>query len=456
MYEFKMPSLGADMVEGTLTSWNVEVGDAIERGEIICEVETNKGDIDVEVWESGVVEELRVEPGQKIPVGEVIAVLDKGEEIAQEEEKTEDKREREEKEKEKSEKPTKAPRDPADLRVPEGVVASPAARRRAAELGVELQGLQGTGLQGAVTVADVERAHQPTQEVSQEVAEEVAKEPPKPRISPVARRLAEREGVDLAEVLGSGPRGAIRREDVEKALAEREPSEGREPEKDEPEAMAAMREAIAAAMARSKSEIPHYYLHETVPMHRATEWLRDYNADRPAGERLLMGVLFIKAVALACREIPEMNGVFEDGQFEPREGINPGFAISLRRGGVIPPAIHDADKKALPELMDHLRDLTRRVRRGKLRSSEVTDATITITSLGERGVEAVYGVIYPPQVAIVGFGKVTDRFWADDELVSTRPAMTMTLSADHRVSDGIAGARFLSLISDLLQRPEKL
>ena len=426
-----------------MTSWSVDVGDTVQRGDIICEVETNKGDIDVEIWEGGVVEELLIEPGKKVPVGEVLAIVDNGEEV-EEVEEVEPKAE----EIHEEAAPAVAPMrpDPADLRIPKGIMASPAARRRAAELGVDLEGVEGTGLQGAITVADVERGRAP-------------------RISPVARRMADEEGIDVATIEGSGPGGAIRRGDVEAAVADRKgPQEVQEEVEEEvaeepgeeTSPMAAMREAIAVAMARSKREIPHYYLQESVPMHNAQQWLRDYNEDRPASQRLLPGVILIKAVALACREFPQMNGVFQDDSYEAREDINPGFAISLRQGGVIPPAVHEADKKELPQLMDDLRDLVRRVRRGKLRSSEITDATITITSLGEMGVEAVYGVIYPPQVAIVGFGKISERFWSEDGLMGSRPVMTATLSGDHRVSDGIAGARFLSTIADYLQRPEDL
>ena len=456
-FEFKMPSLGADMTEGTLTAWNVEVGDTVEDGDVICEVETNKGDIDVEIWESGTVRELRAESGNKLPVGEVLAVV----EIADEEQEERPKKPKEE-QKRPTEQPKKRPSDdkrqprakisdPADMRVPEGIVATPAARRRSAELGLDLESIPGSGVMGSVTADDVEWAHR-QREQSQE--QQRPKEEHHRRVTPVARRMARKEGVDLDELEGSGPQGAIRREDVEATL------EGRKPQRREPderrEGKEGMRKAIATAMARSKREIPHYYLHETVPMARPTEWVSDYNADRPPSERLLVGVLVLKAVALACREFPEMNGLFEEDSFRRSDDINPGFAISMRQGGVIPPAVHNADEKSVSELMDDVRNLVERVRRGKLRSSEVTDATITLTSLGELGVEAVYGVIYPPQVAIVGVGRITEQVFAEDKMIGTRPTTTMTLAGDHRVSDGIAGARFLSTIAELLQHPEEL
>jgi pyruvate dehydrogenase E2 component (dihydrolipoamide acetyltransferase) len=219
-----------------------------------------------------------------------------------------------------------------------------------------------------------------------------------------------------------------------------------------------MRQAIAAAMGRSKREIPHYYLAEPVPMRRALDWLRDANVRRPVTERLLPAVLPIKAVALALRDFPELNGVLEGGVFRPSSAVHVGVAISLRAGGLIAPALHDVAGKPLELLMRELADLVRRCRAGGLRSSELSDPTVTVTNLGDQGVEAVFGVIYPPQVALVGFGRVAERPWVDGDggSVVAMPALTATLCADHRVSDGHRGALFLARLRDLLQRPEAL
>jgi pyruvate dehydrogenase E2 component (dihydrolipoamide acetyltransferase) len=209
-------------------------------------------------------------------------------------------------------------------------------------------------------------------------------------------------------------------------------------------------------MAKSKREIPHYYLAETIPMARALDWLAQENAERPMNERLLPAVLQIKAAAMALRRHPELNGWFSDGAFRPAEGIHPGIAISLRQGGLVAPALMDADRKSLGELMIALADLVKRTRTGSLRSSELTEAGITLTILGDQGVEAVFGVIYPPQVALVGFGRISDRPWVEDGLVRPIPLLTASLSADHRVSDGHRGALFLAELRELLQRPEEL
>ena len=209
-------------------------------------------------------------------------------------------------------------------------------------------------------------------------------------------------------------------------------------------------------MARSKREIPHYYISTTIDMRKASEWLERVNAGRSITDRIVMPVLLLKATARAVATVPEMNGFMVDGQFEASAAVHVGVAISLRGGGVIAPAIHDTAALGLDELMVALRDLVTRARVGRLRSSEMSDPTITVTNLGDLGVDQVFGVIYPPQVALVGFGKVAERPWAEGGLLGARPTVTATLAADHRVSDGHRGGLFLSIIDHLLQAPEDL
>ena len=219
---------------------------------------------------------------------------------------------------------------------------------------------------------------------------------------------------------------------------------------------AQMRQAIAAAMSRSKREIPHYYLQATVDFAAANAWLADYNRERPPPERLLPAVLMLKAAATALAEVAALNGHWVDGGFRPGAGIHVGWAVSLRGGGLVAPAIHDADRQPLPALMAALRDLVQRARAGGLRSSELTDPTVTVTSLGERGAESVLGVIYPPQVAIVGFGRVVERPWVVDGAVVARPLVSVTLAADHRASDGHVGGQLLAAIDRALRSPDTL
>ena len=209
-------------------------------------------------------------------------------------------------------------------------------------------------------------------------------------------------------------------------------------------------------MARSKREVPHYYLATEVELGVATRWLAQANLERPVERRLLLPVLLLKAVALATHRVPEMNGFFADGAFAASEAVHLGVAVSLRGGGVVAPAVHHADRLSLDELMAALRDVVGRARAGVLRSSEMSDPTLTVSNLGDQGADVVYGVIYPPQVALVGFGRVTDRPRARDGLLGVQPAVTVTLAADHRASDGHRGGLFLAAIDHLLQEPESL
>jgi pyruvate dehydrogenase E2 component (dihydrolipoamide acetyltransferase) len=403
MSDFRMPALGADMEAGTLVEWFVKPGDRVKRGDIVAVVETQKGAIEVEIFDEGVVSELVALVGAKVPVGAVLAhVADSGEAhrpvpppppLAAA----------------PPPPPAAAPPPPPPAAAPivaaapaapapaaAAVKITPAARRRGAELGIDPTALHGTGVDGSITLADIEAAARA------------------PRPAPPAP--PRRAGFDPAE----------------------------------------MRKAIAAAMARAKREIPHYYLSHTVDLGAALAWLERFNAAQPVPHRLLPAVLLLKASALALREVPLLNGTFMDGAFRPGDGIHAGWAISLRGGGLVAPAIRDTDKRPLPELMAAMRDLVQRARAGGLRASELSSPTVTITSLGERGAESVTAIIYPPQVAIVGFGTILTRPWVVDGEVAPRPIVTVSLAADHRVTDGHIGARLLNAIERLLQEPARL
>lgn len=271
------------------------------------------------------------------------------------------------------------------------------------------------------------------------------------RASPAARRMAAAKGLDLSAIQGTGPGGAVLTGDVERAVSSRE-------ERARPRGidLAGMRKAIAAAMSRSKREIPHYYLTHTIDVSRALEWLAAANASRQPAARLLLSVLVLKAVACALRTHTGFNGFYMETGFRPSDRIHIGTAIAIRGGGLAAPAIHDVDRFSLDELMSRLRDLVARTRAGTLRSSELSDATVTVTNLGERGVDALLGIIYPPQVAILGFGTPMLRPWVTEGRVEARSLITASLSADHRVSDGHSGALLLTEIDTSLQQPERL
>ena len=404
-----MPSLGADMEAGTLIEWLVKPGDRVKRGDIVAVVETQKGAIEIEIFEAGQIEQILVALDAKVPVGTPLARI-RTELEAQPAAVT---------------YPPRA--DPTAA--PDALILAPPSARAAPAGPIPIP--SGTAPTG----------------VGPSAAGRV-------RASPAARRLAEMHGVALSAIMGSGPAGAIMRADVERGL-DQVPSRlarKRAPWLD----LDAMRTAIAAAMARSKREIPHYYLEHQVDVTGCEQWLAGTNATRPPENRLLIGALVIKAMALAAHRFPAFNGFYSDGKFEPVAAVHVGVAIAIRGGGLAAPALHDANLLPLDELMTRMRDLIQRMRTGRIRSSEISDPTITVSSLGERGVEALYGIIYPPQVALVGFGKIVVRPWVVDGAIGPRSVVTVTLSADHRVSDGHAGALFLAEIGKLLQEPDKL
>jgi pyruvate dehydrogenase E2 component (dihydrolipoamide acetyltransferase) len=217
-----------------------------------------------------------------------------------------------------------------------------------------------------------------------------------------------------------------------------------------------MRSTIAGAMSKSKREIPHYYLTSTLDLRAALDWMQERNRELAVTDRLVPAALMLKATALAAQAVPDLNGYWVDDAFHPGDGVNVGVAVSLRGGGMVAPVLHDADLMPVTDLMTTMRDLVTRARAGRLRDRELRDATLTVTNLGDRGVDSVYGVIHPPQVAVVGFGRVLERPWAVDGMLTVRPVTTLTLSADHRATDGFVGSRFLLALDERLQHPEEL
>ncbi len=384
MSQFLMPSLGADMEAGTLVERLADPGDTVSRGDVIAAVETQKGVIEIEVYEDGTLAEWLVSIGEAVPVGTPLAeILKPGE-------------------------PAVEPSGPRAARQPS---AEPAGTSAPAP---QILPKAGAG------------AH------------------PRVRATPAARRLAARLGLDLKS-LEHDPNRPIYRADV--------PAH---PNRPEPASPLDMRAAISAAMARSKREIPHYYLSHTADMTPLEDFLTGVNADRPPQDRILAAAAYVKAVAVAARKYPEFNGSFSDGSFQPAETAHVGLAVRLRGGGLVAPALFDPAAQSLDALMRAIRDQVARVRAGRFKAKELTGATITLSSLGDRGVDRLYGVIYPPQVAIVGIGTPALRPWVYQDKVMPRRTACLTLSADHRASDGHRGALFLNEIGRALQNPEAL
>ena len=441
-----MPSLGADMESGTILSWYVKPGDEVARGQIVGLVDTDKAEIEIEIWTPGRVERILVEPGREVAVGVPLLALSEP----------------------SAGSADAAPRTSAAASPPAAPPAAPptaippsAPRPSAMPLGAPPSTT-------APSMAEPPRAPHAPREPSESVVglpiRAVASATgERIRATPLARRLAQARRIDLDTLHGTGPEGRIRAEDVERAAAPRVAPPGPAPSARPvaatplaPERLAAIARGMAAAMTRSKREIPHYYLALDVDMQRALAWLERANRERPITERLLLQVLLLKATARALVEVPELNGHWLEDRFVPAQAVHLGVAITVRGGGLLAPALHDVDRRDLDDLMRGLSDLVARTRRAQLRAAEVRDATATVSSLTDRGPDRLYGVIYPPQVALVGFGGVRERPWAENGLLGVRPVLTVTLAADHRASDGLRGTRLLRRIARALEAPETL
>ena len=423
MSEFKMPSLGADMEAGTLVEWMKQPGDRVERGEVIAAVETQKGAIEIEVFETGVLEKILVEVGQRAPVGTVLAVIRaEGAEEAV----------------------APAPAvSPVSLPSPAPSPMAPTAPSVATTVAAQV----GRAASAMPPVAPV-----------------AVLAPGALKITPAAMRRALELGIELARVQ-PGADGVIGLREVEAVVSAPSPA----PEAPAPAAQAPrerearggldldeMRKAIAAAMSRSWREIPHYFVSSTLDLSPMLDWLQRENAQRSVLQRLHYSVPLIKAAALALKATPALNGHYGADGFEPAKSVNLGIAVAMRGGGLIAPAILDTDTLDLDTLMERLNDLVARVRGGRLRSSELSASTATISNLGEDTADTLQPIIYPPQVAIIGCGRIAERPWAQDDALSARRTLTVTVGGDHRVSDGRSAANFLHRLDDLLRQPERL
>lgn len=381
MIEFRMPSLGADMEDGTLIEWKKKTGDAVKRGDCIAEVETQKGLIEIEVFDEGIIDEILIPEGTKVPVGTIMAMI----------------------------KPSSVSLEtkPTTLQPTEEKITEP------------------------ILIENIEEKSI--------------------KVSPLARRIASDNRIDISKIKGIGEDGVITKDDVEQAIRQQKSTETAK----KLPSTETIRAAVAAAMSKSNREIPHYYLEKKINITQALVWLKEQNKERKVTSRLLPVVLFIKATAKTLTGFPDLNAVWENG-LQPKTSINIGFVVSLRTGGIIVPAISNANLKSIDEIMETLNDIIPRARALKLRSSELSDSTITLTSLGEGGADSVFGVIYPPQVAVIGFGSISEQPFAENEMLGIRAVVSVCLAGDHRATDGLTGSRFLSALDTNLQNPETL
>lgn len=426
-----MPQMGADMTEGTVVRWFKQVGDEVKKGESIAEIETDKANVELEAFDSGVLLKVIANEGDVIPVGQIIAVLgEAGETVA--------------------EAPVAEPQRP---------------RSRPASQAAARPSLGDTGTsQAESTAAPAPAAPTPDRAAPGSTAVPADRI----RISPVARRIAADNNVDVSTLQGSGPDGRILRRDVEAAIAapatptpQAAPTTPAQTAAARPvagsrvEPLTRIRQTIARRMLQSKQQAPHYYLALDVDMTPAQEFRRAINATAPESSRITINDLIIKACALALERHPRFTAIFTEEGLSYPEKLDINIGVALEEG-LIAPAVLDCGSKTLGRIAQDARALIARTREGKLLAEDYVTGCFTITNLGNYGVETLIGVINPPQAAILGVGSAMPAAVVKDGAVVVREVMKLALSADHRVSNGAEGALFIKEIQALLENPVSL
>ncbi len=430
--EVTMPQMGADMTEGTIVKWFKAVGETVNRGEMLAEIETDKANVELEAFESGTLLKLVAQEGEVVPVGEVIALLGEPNEAAPE----------------------------VDRKPP---AVTPAKREIEAE--VKAAGPAPAAAPAATTVSAPAPQAAPAQP---------AHEDGRVRISPVARKIATDAGFDYSNLKGTGPDGRILRKDVETAISAGPQAQAPAPAKSEGSApapaaarpapsaapavtggLSKMRQAIARRMTQSKTTAPHYYLTLDIDMTPALEFRSQINANATDEQRVSINDLIVKACAIAIERHPKFNAEFHDTGLTMHDRINVCIGIAMD-DGLIAPAVLDCQAKSLGRIAIETKDLIARAKSGHLKADEYSEGTFTITNLGAYGVETLIGIINPPQAAILGVGSVMPKPVVKDNAVVIRQVMKVALSADHRVTDGAEGAVFIKEIQSLLEAPAAL
>ncbi len=430
-----MPKFEMAQESGTIVRWLKQVGDPVRKGEAILEVETDKITMEVESPADGVLAQVLAEPGARVPIGQPIAYLAAaGETIA----------------------PTPSP---ANAPAERAVKATPIAQKLAAEHGVDLSQVPGTGRDGQITRQDVEAFI-----AKQRSASQAEVSGGKVAAVPAARRLAGELGVALAQVSGSGPGGRIQSADVARvaeaqvaiqaAPAPASPSAERGPAVRRRIPLSGMRRTIAQRMSQSTREAPQFNVSVDVDMSRALAIVEDWRATQAEGQpKVTLTALLVKACAWALRGHPALNAGFEDEMIVEWSDINIGVAVAMDEGLIVP-VIHHADRLSLLEVAARLNDVAQRGREGRLTLADVQGGTFTISNLGMFAVDRFTAIVNPPQAAILAVGRATKRVVPDDDgQTRIAPMATFTVSADHRVVDGAQVGRFLSDLQRGLERP---
>ena len=465
-----MPKMGYDMREGTVVRWYKQEGDEVARGEVIADIETDKATVEFEAFTGGVLHKLVAQEGVPVPVGEAIAVIgDAGEELGLAPVETVAV--------EEAAVPSAAPASDstevvtsAPARSDGEVRASPIARRLAREQGIDLTRVTGTGPGGRIVEQDI-LEYKPADGAAPEVENVAAAQPAGgARSSPLARRLARERGIDLSQVVGTGPDGRIVEKDIleyvgpapapepEPAVAVAPvsmPLEGAAEPAGERVDLSRMRQVIARVTGDSKRDAPHFYVTAEVDMGQAMSLRRDINDALPADNRVSVNDLVVRACAIALGRHPKFNAFFREDHLQYNTDINIGIAISLE-AGLIVPGISDCGGKSLAEIAAASKDLIARANSGSLRNDEYSGTTFSVSNLGMFDVDSFAAIIFPPHAAVLAVGTVKEQPVVRDGQLAVGQVMKATLSTDHRVADGAEAAQFLVEVKGLLEKPVSL
>jgi pyruvate dehydrogenase E2 component (dihydrolipoamide acetyltransferase) len=421
-----MPKLEMSQETATVIEWSKKEGDTVEKGEPLLTVETDKVTVEVESPASGVLAGVRAEPNEVVPVTETIAfVLRPGETLPEE-------------------------TDTGTPITPEAPAASPVAQRMAADHGVDLREVSGSGPGGKIRREDV-TAHLAKRDARRE------ERPDRVRAVPAARRLARKLEIGLGSVQGTGPGGRVQSADVRRAAAQHPAEPGLIPQRPDVRReipLTGMRRTIAERMLRSAREAPQFNISLEVDMARALEVVEDLRAgpESSNGPRVTLTTFLIRACSWTLARHPALNAALQEDVILEWADVNVGVATAVEEGLIVP-VIHGADKLEIQEIAARLAELTARAHQGQLRPEDVQGGTFTLSNLGMFGIDTFTAILNPPQAGILAVGRVATRPVAHDDQLVIRPVATLTLTADHRVVDGAIASRFLADLQKAMEHP---
>ena len=430
-----MPKLGFDMAEGTLVRWVKNEGENVNKGDVLAEIETDKATVEVESSASGVVRKLLVEEGSVVPVGDPIAVVGSADEKIEE---------------------APAP------------AAEPKAEKKTDEqAGPELKTEAGEARKAETETKAEEKTAPPTQPAQAPASSGQAAAPAQEgpvKASPLAKKIARDNNVDLARLQGTGPGGRVVRKDVEAALTSAQPSTAPRPTAAAPVAVSAedetiqltkLRQAIARRMVESTTSVPHFYVTHEYKMDALMAMRKQINEYLPEDEKLSVNDFIIKAVALTLREFPNMNSSFAGDKVIRHGAVNVGVAVAVE-GGLLTVVNRNSDQQPLRALSADVKRMVAGAREGKVRPNDIEGSTFSISNMGMFDVENFAAIINPPEAGILAVGSARQVPVVENGEIKIGWRMKATISVDHRVSDGAEAAQFMQKLAEFLENPVRM